>query len=204
METKTNLFLGSSIISEWDTSHFFPNQQNVNLGISGMKTSDLINKYSVLFTDKYTPLNSSTKLPVTISNHAPMERPILNLHGYKNMKFQNIILYIGSNDVTQDKNEADIIKNIIDFIVMLRVNFKKSKIILIALFKSPDRTADQLKKIDYINKKLRDYAMISKNLFVYNFNRQLVSKNNFMEDKIHLSEIGYQKLTRCMKMIFSL
>ena len=30
-----------------------------------------------------TPLNSSTKLPVTISNDAPMERPILNLHGYK-------------------------------------------------------------------------------------------------------------------------
>jgi len=30
-------------------------------------------------------LNSSTKLPVTISNDAPMERPILNLHGYKNI-----------------------------------------------------------------------------------------------------------------------
>ena len=31
---------------------------------------------------QFTPLNSSTKLPVTISNDAPMERPILNLHGY--------------------------------------------------------------------------------------------------------------------------
>jgi len=175
MEIKTNLFLGSSIISEWDTSHFFPNQQNINLGISGMKSSDLVNKYSVLFTDTY-----------------------------NNMKFQNIILYIGSNDVTQDKNEADIIKNIIDFIALLRTNFKKSKIIFIALFKSEDRTAAQLKKIDYINKKIKDYTMISINIFIYNFNRQLVSKNNFMEDKKHLSEIGYQKLTRCMKMIFSL
>lgn len=175
MEIKTNLFLGSSIISEWDTSHFFPNQQNINLGISGMKSSSLNEKYSVLFTDKY-----------------------------KNMKFQNIILYVGSNDVTQDINETDILKNIIDFVETLRASFKKSKIILIALFKSQDRTAYQLKKIDYINKKLRDYAMISQNLFVYNFNRQLVSKNNFMEDKKHLSDIGYQKLTGCMKMIFSL
>jgi len=175
METKTNLFLGSSIISEWDTSHFFPNQQNVNLGISGMKSSDIVNKYSVLFTDKY-----------------------------KNMNFQNIILYIGSNDVTQDKNENDIIKNIIDFIAILRVNFKKPKIILIALFKSPDRSDNQLKKIEYINKKLRDYTLISKNTFIYNFNRQLVSETNFMEDKKHLSQIGYQNLTNCMKKIFSL
>ena len=31
------------------------------------------------------PFNSSTKLPVTISNDAPMERPILNLRGYKTL-----------------------------------------------------------------------------------------------------------------------
>jgi hypothetical protein len=30
-----------------------------------------------------TPFNSSTKLPVTISNGAPNERPVSNLHGYK-------------------------------------------------------------------------------------------------------------------------
>ena len=175
MEIKTNLFLGSSIISEWDTSHYFPNQQNINLGISGIKTNDLFNKYSILFTDKY-----------------------------KNMKFQNIILYIGSNDITQDKNENDIIKNIIDFISMLQANFKKANIFFISIFKSPDRTATQLNKIDYINKKIRDYAMTTQKLFVYNFNRQLISKNNFMEDKIHLSDVGYQKLTNCIKKLFLL
>jgi lysophospholipase L1-like esterase len=138
-----------------------------------IKSSDLTNKYSVLFTDKY-----------------------------KNMKFQNIILYIGSNDITQDKNETDIIKNIIDFITVLRANFKKSKIIFIALFKSPDRRATHLNKIDHINKKIRDYAMTTQKFFVYNFNRQLVSKNNFTEDKIHLSDVGYQKLTNCIKKLF--
>jgi hypothetical protein len=105
--------------------------------------------------------------------------------------------------VIGDKGD-DIIKNIIDFITVLRANFKKSKIILIALFKSQDRTAVQLKKIDYINKKIRDYAMTTQNLFVYNFNRQLVSKNNFMEDKKHLSEKGYQTLSNCIKKLFLL
>jgi serine/threonine protein kinase len=40
-----------------------------------------------------TPFNSSTKLPVTISNDAPLERPILNLHGYKENpdKIQDVI-----------------------------------------------------------------------------------------------------------------
>ena len=46
-------------------------------------------KYSVkentpLKNSNGTPFNSSTKLPVTISNDAPIERPILNVHGYKN------------------------------------------------------------------------------------------------------------------------
>ena len=172
---RTNLFLGSSIISEWDTSRFFPNQQNINLGISGLKSSDLNKKYSVLFTDKY-----------------------------KNIKIQNVILYIGSNDITQDKNESDIIKNTIDFIASLQFNFKKSKIFYVSIFKSQDRTAEQLNKIDYINKKIRDYAVITQNFFVYNFNRQLISKNNFLEDKKHLSEKGYQTLSNCIKKLFLL
>jgi lysophospholipase L1-like esterase len=120
------------------------------------------------------------------------------------MKFQNIILYIGSNDITQDKNESDIIKNIIDFISMLRANFKKTNIFFISIFKSPDRTSTQLNKIDYINKKIRDYAMTTQRFFVYNFNRQLISKNNFMEDKKHLSEKGYQTLSNCIKKLFLL
>ena len=43
-----------------------------------------------------TPFDSSTKLPVTTSNDAPVERPILNLRGYKiNMCFDiSIIFYI--------------------------------------------------------------------------------------------------------------
>jgi hypothetical protein len=41
------------------------------------------NTFTSLKNSNGTPFNSSTKLPVTISNDALMERPILNLHGYK-------------------------------------------------------------------------------------------------------------------------
>jgi len=172
---KTNLFLGSSIISNWDTSRFFPNHQNINLGISGLKSSDLNEKYSILFTDKY-----------------------------KKTKIQNIIVYVGSNDITQDKNENDVIKNIIDFVSLLQFNFKKSKIFFISIFKSQNKKTNHLNKIDYINKKIRDHTMKTTNFFVYNFNRQLVSKENFSEDKKHLSEKGYQTLSNCIKKIFLL
>jgi lysophospholipase L1-like esterase len=167
---KINLFLGSSIISKWDTSQFFPKQQNINLGISGLKSSDLHKKYSVLFTEKY-----------------------------KNIKINNIIIYIGSNDITQYRNESDISKNIIEFIASLKFNFKKAKIFYISIFKSQNTTTEQLNKIDYIEKKLRDYAVKTQNLFVYNFNRQLISKKLFLEDKKHLSEIGYQILSNFIK-----
>jgi lysophospholipase L1-like esterase len=172
---RTNLFLGSSIISKWDTSHFFPNQQNINLGISGLKSSDLNKKYSVLYTDKY-----------------------------KNLKIQNIILYVGSNDITQNKNENDIVKNIIEFIASIQSNFKKAKIFYISIFKSQDITTEQLNKIDFINKKLREYAVKTQNFFVYNFNRQLISKKLLLEDKKHLSEKGYQTLSNCIKKLFLL
>jgi len=48
------------------------------------KTRQLLSEleFTPLKNSNGTPFNSSTKLPVTISNDAPNERAILNLHGY--------------------------------------------------------------------------------------------------------------------------
>jgi lysophospholipase L1-like esterase len=172
MNKNTNLFLGSSIISQWDTSHFFPNFQNINLGISGLTSYELKEKYSMLFTDKYTKT-----------------------------KINNIFLYIGSNDVTKNINMSDILNNIVKFITLLQTKFQNTKIYYIAIFKSPCRNTNELKKIDYINNKLRELAMISHKFVFYNFNRQLISKNNFVQDKTHLSRLGYHKLSKCIEKI---
>ena len=45
--------------------------------------SEGINQFTPLKNSNSTPFDSSTKLPVTTSNDAPQERPILNLRGYK-------------------------------------------------------------------------------------------------------------------------
>jgi hypothetical protein len=42
-----------------------------------------LSQFTPLKNSNGTPLNSSTKLPVTILNDAPLERPNINLHGYK-------------------------------------------------------------------------------------------------------------------------
>jgi len=52
--------------------------------------------YTPLNNSNGTPSNSSTKLPVTISNDAPTERSILNVHGYK---------LINKTDILYSKNK---------------------------------------------------------------------------------------------------
>ena len=42
-----------------------------------------LKQFTPLKNSNGTPFDSSTKLPVTNSNDAPRERPILNLRGYK-------------------------------------------------------------------------------------------------------------------------
>jgi hypothetical protein len=52
----------------------------------------LLDYYTPLKKSNGTPFDSSTKLPVTNSNVAPRERPILNHHGYKSIgKIKNYI-----------------------------------------------------------------------------------------------------------------
>jgi hypothetical protein len=65
---------------------------------------DINESFTPLKNSNGTPLNSSTKLPVTISNDAPLERPILNLHGYKNNEIIFIDDYSASGNVESFDN----------------------------------------------------------------------------------------------------
>ena len=172
MEKQVNIFLGGSIISQWNTCCFLPNVQNINLGISKITTNELMKNYS----------------------------DILNKMKNKE-KIEHIVLYIGSNDVTRNRKEGQIVNNINEFIQFLHKTVKNAKIIFIAILKSPGRTLNEIKKIDYINQKLRELMKNSNNLYFYNFNRQLVSHNNYQSDNTHLSSIGYARLTQYIKHI---
>lgn len=168
-----NIFLGSSIISQWNVSSFFLNFQNINLGISKMTTNKLIPTYSIL-----------------LSNDE-----------YKNAN--NIILYIGSNDIARNATESQIVNNIVEFLHFLQNTYENKNIIFIAILKSPKRTPNQIKKIDCVNRKIREFADSSKKFTFCNANRQLVSHNNYKSDQTHLSSQGYSTLTRVIEGFFN-
>jgi len=76
---------------------------------------------------------------------------------------------------------------------------KKTKIIFIAILKSPNRTKTQKMQIDYLNRKMREFSSSSPNNYFCNCNRQLKSSENYLHnDQTHLSPIGYNRLNKCI------
>lgn len=108
---------------------------------------------------------------------------------------QNIILYIGSNDITNlSITTNEIYQNITEFILKI---MKKNNIFFVAILKSPDRTREQIQKIDTINRKMREFSQKHpQNIHFCNLNRELSSTKNYLPDKIHLSETGYSILSK--------
>jgi lysophospholipase L1-like esterase len=70
---------------------------------------------------------------------------------------QNIILYVGSNDITKNLpiTTNEIYQNITEFINKI---IKKNNIFFVAILKSPERTREQIQKIDIINRKMREFS----------------------------------------------
>ena len=109
-------------------------------------------------------------------------------------KCKNIILYVGSNDITKNKETNEIYQNITEFIQKI---MKNQHIFFVAILKSPNRTTPQIQKIDTINRKMREFSQKHQpNIHFCNLNRELSSPKNYLPDKIHLSETGYSILSK--------
>lgn len=122
-----------------------------------------------------------------------------------NKSITNIVVYIGSNDIKKT-NPTQIITNTTEFILLLENNFPHIKqIIYVAILKSPSRTEIQKKKIDYVNRKMREFSQKTENnrIIFCNVNRELSSMYNYLADKTHLSEIGYSILSNKIKSLIS-
>lgn len=111
----------------------------------------------------------------------------------KNQK-QNLVIYIGSNDITHHPHTSplQIYTNITEFISQ----YPHTNIIFIAILKSPNRTDSQNKKINYINRKMREFSQKHTNIFFCNVNRKLSSPIYYLSDKTHLTEKGYSILSQ--------
>ena len=94
------------------------------------------------------------------------------------------------------------ITNTTEFILLLQKNFPNIKqIIYVAILKSPSRTEIQNKRIDHVNRKMREFSQKTQNnkIIFCNVNRELSSMYNYLPDKKHLSEIGYSILSNKIK-----
>jgi lysophospholipase L1-like esterase len=155
------LLLGSSIIRKW--KNFTINQKNeeiINMGTSGLKTSNL---------PKYLE-----KIP--------------DIHP------EYILFYCGGNDLLHNGNKHDVVSNIKICLDNLVIKFPKSKIIVISLIKSPIMYNGKIKDIDYINNSIRTHSKMFHNIQYVNVNRILCNKDFFMEDGLHLNDLGYEKM----------
>jgi lysophospholipase L1-like esterase len=177
MKNEKILFIGSSIIKQWKTDYFFPN--SINLGESGLTSDQLLEKIEL----KSELFKNITK------------------------KYRNIVLYIGGNDIINTNNTCqEIYNNITKIIFLLQKYHNINKIIVISILKSPDRTKLQNKKIDFINWKIKEFTQMSNqnNILFYNPNYELSYTDNYLPDKIHLSEKGYYILSQKIQFFFNL
>lgn len=107
--------------------------------------------------------------------------------------YKNIVLYIGSNDIINTNTPPQqIYENIREFLSLFLFS---QNIIFVAILKSPKRTETQKKRIDIVNRKMREFSQTHPNIHFCNLNRELSSTNHYLADKTHLSESGYAILS---------
>ena len=161
------LLLGSSIIKRWTNITLnLENEYIINKGIDGLPVSSLSSNYNKIL---------------------------------KKIKNPDIIIfYCGGYDILHNlDSKKNIYKNIIDFIENINnIYDKKVNIIILSILKNKKiEKIDKIKEVNYVNNKLKNKVKDEKNIKYININFLLKNINdNFKEDMIHLTEIGYEKI----------
>lgn len=113
---------------------------------------------------------------------------------------KEMIIYVGSNDVTHNHDEVDTIKNIIEFLEKVMEKMPRTRIKYIGILKSPSKTEREKEKIERINRIIKRWIDSKRgSIYFYNVNRELHGTKNYIEDGHHLSEEGYYRLYKCIE-----
>lgn len=113
---------------------------------------------------------------------------------------KEMIIYVGSNDVTHNHDEKETIKNIIEFLEKAMEKMPRTKIKYIGILKSPSKTEREKKTIERINQTIKRWIETKRgSIYFYNVNRELHGARNYVEDGHHLSEEGYRGLYKCIE-----
>jgi len=181
-QTENIVFLGDSIFEYYQTNRIFDDLPIVNSGVAGNTTQDVLND---------------------------LEKRVYQYNPTK------IFINIGTNDIPgEDSDEINnkVVNNIKEIIGKIKKNRKKCDIYLISIYpvnhslsSALERHSDEIKSI---NDKLQKYCNISKDATYIDAYSHLCDENDelsldYTKDGLHLSDLGYAKLTEIlMKYIY--
>ena len=174
------IFFGDSLVSKYDIEKFYPKQNVVNKGVSGNKTENLL------------------------------ERINRDVYEYNPSK---VIVLIGINDLKDNVDQEDILLNIKTIINGIKNNRKYSEIYIQSLYPvNSQKIKDE--KLEYaydlknedikkLNSGLKSLCE-QQNVKYINVYPSLIDKNGNMKkmytsDGLHLSNLGYLKVTSVLK-----
>lgn len=122
-----------------------------------------------------------------------------------------VILLIGTNDLTNNRSDEEILDNIRKIIVQIKENRPYAKIYIQSIYpisETMQKEADILKdhktnkRISEVNKKLKDICKEEKVTYIDTYsalldeNKEL--KRSYAEDGLHLTALGYIKVTNVL------
>ena len=174
------VFFGDSLTSGYDVKKFYPKNNVVNKGVSGDITEDLIERISE------------------------------DVYEYNPSK---VVILIGANDLRKGIDEDDILLNMQNIINGIKINRSHAKIYIQSLYPVNDKVIKD-KKLEYAynltNKQLIDFnkkleKLCDENNVEYiNMHDQLLDgdkklKEVYTRDGLHLTNLGYLKVTSYLK-----
>lgn len=171
------VFLGDSITSRYDLEHYYKDHYIINSGIGGNLTTDIL---------------------------SDMKNRVYNYNPSK------LFLLIGTNDlVYSNLNNEEIKENIEKIIDEIKKNNPHTKIYLQSIYPInrnvnlaivESRTNKQIKAL---NSKIKDICQNYKCTYINVYDKLIDRKGNlkriYTVDGIHLSKLGYYKVTKVLK-----
>lgn len=183
---KEIIFLGDSIIRDYDLNLFFPNVKNkvFNCGVSGITTEGI---YGVIKNG--------------VVRHNP--KGVVILVGTNDMSEQH------------NKRNEEIINNIANLVIQLKMLINNLNVVILSLIPCDEKRygKDSMaggfrenSRIMEINKALKAFENYFKNLTFVDVYSSVVDKNNnlvnaYTHDGLHLNVKGYEKMTALIKPI---
>lgn len=187
-DKKEIVFLGDSLIRDYDLNRFFPKikEKLFNCGVSGITTEGLFNI-----------------LKQGVIRHEP--KTVVMLVGTNDMSEYN------------DKRDGEIILNIARIITELKIILEEVNIVLISILPCDEKRygkeaigggGRENSRIIKLNEELEKFENYFKDLYFVDAFKNLVDKsgnltNSLTHDGIHLNLKGYEKLTASIEPIIN-